>query len=962
TAPVWVGSAPKVGINSFNSSAAMPVTGEPLTLAVQVFNSEIASATVKSIEYSINGTVLKTDTPDTAVTAEEMKLFKFDYTPTTPGLTTAEVKVTILLGGEETDFSAKLDLDVRDSAKLVYVGIDSSHYNEYVDGNYKASMGNFAILAAEYDVRVVELKTSEDLIEATQNPRYKMMVLTPPTRRNGTVILDGYKNYSDAELEAITKFSEAGNVVILSGWGDYYESYATFPAGDHMAAQQNKVLESLGSTLRISDDELKDDVSNGGQAQRLYLTEYNMDNQFLEGVLPAEQVYSNYAGATIYAADASGPVAELPGSVSAMVYSFETSYSADDDKDEFAGVIIPKYDKKYLVAASETIPRGDGIESIVIASGAVFMSNFEIQASELDNYQTPAYSNYTILANVLKFLSPTVITPIADVHKGNPGERFTIRGIATSNASGFDQDTAFFDCIYLQDDTAGINAFPVSASIQKGQTVELTGTVSAYNGEIQLNVTKITIIDEAVKDLPEPITVTTAEAKSGANLGSLVKVTGTVKSFTAPNDVVASIYVDDGSGEECLIFIDGYITESKVIANLVPGASITAIGLSSISTEGPRIRVRDRADITCTVTNISSVPALEPIKTVANGTAKEAVALGLPETVEIVTTGGTATAKVVWDLASSTYDPDSKLAQEFTVAGLIELPEGVLNQDGVSLAVSITVEVLAASEEEPGEPGEEEPGEPGEPGEEEPGEPGEEEPTPTPAAPPSGGGGWDYYVPSWPQPTPSKAPTPVPTKAPSVVTDGGTSVPKVFVDAKPADWFYQDVEYIASRGLMVGTSATEFSPNNTLSRGMIVTILGRLYEVDTARFTQTSFKDVNLGIYYAPYVEWAKANGIAVGVADGVFQPEGFITRQDLAAIIYRYILAAGLKLPEKNAYIKFTDDANISDYARTAIEAACKYGIIYGRTDGTFDPRGTATRAEAAAIVHRLIVAAGLE
>lgn len=160
-------------------------------------------------------------------------------------------------------------------------------------------MGNFANMAVEYGVRVVELGTSESLIEATKNPQYEMLVLTPPTRRNGNSFLVGYKSYSNEEIAAIKAFVESGKTIIVSGWGDYYEGYDkysdgtphTLPATEQMSAQQNKLLAAIGSSLRISDDEVKDDVTNGGQPQRLYLNEYNLDNSFLDRVNPLEQVY-----------------------------------------------------------------------------------------------------------------------------------------------------------------------------------------------------------------------------------------------------------------------------------------------------------------------------------------------------------------------------------------------------------------------------------------------------------------------------------------------------------------------------------------------------------------------------------------------------------------------------------------------------------------------------------------------
>jgi len=610
TAPIWIGQAPLVGISSFETQTKLPVTDEAMDFTTTLFNNEEKPVTLKTVTYSLNGEVIKTETLDQALEATSTAKLSYSHTASESGDIELTVTVVVDVDGQEKSFEQKVKMYVRDAKSLVYVGIDASHYNEYVNGNYKDSMGNFANMAVKSDVRVVELKTSEELIAATQNDQFKMLIFTPPTRRNGNAFLLDYKNYSDEEIAAIKAFAEKGNTVIVTGWGDYYESYTEFSDGTkhdlpkdmQMSAQQNKLLEALGSQVRVSDDEIKDDEINGGQPQRLYFTKYNLENEFVNRVNPEEQVYSNYGGATIYTVDGDGqPSTLIPSTVSPMVYSFTSSYSADDDKDGTTGidgVMVPKYNDKYMISASEKVTYDNGNVATIIVAGAAFMSNFEIQAV-LDSYATPDYSNFTILDAIVKSINVVEITDIADVHKAEEGERFTVEGIVTSNASGFDKDTAFFDSIYIQDSTAGINLFPVSGVIQAGQTVRVKGITSSYNGERQLNVTSIEIIDPKVQALPTPLDLTSAQAATGANLGSLVKVSGTITKIEEVNNVVESIFVKDASGEEARVFIDGYITTDSKIKDLAVGNTLTAVGLSSISTEGPRIRVRDRGDVIC---------------------------------------------------------------------------------------------------------------------------------------------------------------------------------------------------------------------------------------------------------------------------------------------------------------------------------------------------------------------------
>ncbi|MFR6086427.1 MAG: hypothetical protein ACLUIX_03765 [Oscillospiraceae bacterium] len=114
-----------------------------------------------------------------------------------------------------------------------------------------------------------------------------------------------------------------------------------------------------------------------------------------------------------------------------------------------------------MVMATEQL-EGRGM---VVVSGAAFMSNFEVQASISDNGSEKNYSNYKICENLLRLINPVQITPIAEVQaQTEDGYKYTIEGVVTSNASGYDKETAFFDCIYVQDETGGINCFPWPAT------------------------------------------------------------------------------------------------------------------------------------------------------------------------------------------------------------------------------------------------------------------------------------------------------------------------------------------------------------------------------------------------------------------------------------------------------------------------------------------------------------------
>ncbi len=629
TAPVWVGESLKLGISEVTASTSTPVTGEELTLSTKLFNSETTEATVSAVTYTVGSTVLGVDKTGYTIPASGELTVDFKWTPETAKVTKITVTAIVSLEGEEYTFTKDIELDIQDADKLVYVGIDASHYNEYVNGNYKDSMGNFGQLAAEYSVRTVILNTSEELIAACGNEKYKAIILTAPSRRDGTALRDPYLNYSDAELAALVDFNKAGGTLVLAGWSDYYEHYSSFPAEDHMAAQQNKVLEALGSSLRIGDDATNDDELNGGQTQRLYFSTYNWDNFLMEGVeFDAEnpnnnlysQLFSQYGGASIYAVDGSGnPTTTLPSTVSPVVFGHASTYSKDSDNDGIGGGSMPKYsvadgDNRLMVLATEQL-EGRGL---IVISGAAFMSNFEVQAQIGDNGSEKNYSNYNICENLIQYINPVEITPIQQVQdEPEEGVKFTIEGVVTSNASGYDKNTAFFDCIYLQDSTGGINAFPVAGNYKIGDILRLTGTTSSYQGERQINVTSVEKIGETTPVAPKEVTA--QQINDGSVLGQLVKLKGTVVSFEKANGLVQTIIVKDAAGNEARIFIDGYITTDKDVVGLEVGCNIEVVGCASYDNsfagEPARIRVRDRADVVCSPATTEPTDPTEPGET-----------------------------------------------------------------------------------------------------------------------------------------------------------------------------------------------------------------------------------------------------------------------------------------------------------------------------------------------------------
>ncbi len=169
-----------------------------------------------------------------------------------------------------------------------------------------------------------------------------------------------------------------------------------------------------------------------------------------------------------------------------------------------------------------------------------------------------------------------------------------------------------------------------------------------------------------------------------------------------------------------------------------------------------------------------------------------------------------------------------------------------------------------------------------------------------------------------------------------------------FTDVAPDAWYYDTVKYAVEHGLFYGTSDTAFSPGNAMTRGMLTTVIYRMENEPAA--DPADFLDVESGQYYSEAVAWAAANGIVAGYGNGNFGPEDFISREQLAAILWRY---SGFPA-SSGTLAGFADAGTASGYALDALRWAVEQKYIYGRGNGILDPRGWATRAEVAAVLTR--------
>lgn len=605
TAPVWTGESVNAGISNTSSDVAMPIKGDDINISSQIFNNLSDDMTVESLTYTMEGQTEPFHTADVSqigdngvIGARGSFTYSFSYTADQAGGFNINAELKALIGGEEYTFTDVLKLSVSDPSIATKVLIDGTHYNDYVNGYYSGNMTNFINMGTSDNIQVKIVQPGEEVTpEMLQD--VSLFVISAPLKYTSDYTGEAQPSvFEDEFVDAVSDYVNGGGTVVVCGLADYQDANSGLPYTSY--EQANKLLEGMGSTMRINDDELIDQDENGGQPYRLYFDDFNYDStdpavrSILEGVAESGLAYSSYSGCSVSV-----------GEGEAIVYGHDTTYSINS-KAPAQGHEKPvlSYSAPYD-ASTAVVPKGEVVsmatEAVgsgrVYACGTVFCSNFEVSAED-----QVSYANGIMAQNLLSDVKvEPEISTIQEARAGQDGEVFTVIGTVANGTA--ESGNAFFNTIYIQDDEGnGINVFPIDDSnIRRGDQVQVTGSVSEYIGDKQLSAISVTVL-EGSKDVV--ITdVTTKEANDyDTNFGKLVRVKGRVVDFTLAGGIVESITVRDDSGESCRVFIDGYIgysdETSQALEEFVQdGAYISAVGFVSHDAEGNRLRVRDRSEI-----------------------------------------------------------------------------------------------------------------------------------------------------------------------------------------------------------------------------------------------------------------------------------------------------------------------------------------------------------------------------
>ena len=605
TAPVWTGESVNAGISNTSSDVAMPIRGDEIQISSQIFNNLSDDMTVTSLTYKMEGQTEPFHTADAAAIGENGVIgarasyeYSFPYTADQAGgfNINAELKATI--GGEEYTFTDVLKLSVSDPSIATKVLVDGTHYNDYVNGYYSGNMTNFINMGTSDNIQVKIAQPGEE-VTAEMLEDVALFVISAPLKYTSDYTGDAQPStFEDSFIQVVSDYVNGGGRVVVCGLADYQDANSGLPYTSY--AQANALLEGIGSTMRINDDELIDQDENGGQPYRLYFDDFNYEStdpavqSILAGVKESGLAYSSYSGCSVSV-----------GEGEAVVYGHDTTYSINSKApaqghDKPVLSYSAAYDPETAV-----VQKGDVVsmateavgEGRVYACGTVFCSNFEVAAED-----QVSYANGIMAQNLLSSVkAEPVISTIQEARAGADGEVFTVVGTVANGTA--ESGNAFFNTIYIQDEEGnGINVFPIDDSnIRRGDQVQVTGSVSGYIGDKQLSAINVTVL-EGTKDVVITDTTTKEANDYETNFGKLVRVKGEVTAVTMAGGIVESITVQDDSGEACRVFIDGYITYSDEASQALEefvkeGAYISAVGFVSHDAEGNRLRVRDRSEI-----------------------------------------------------------------------------------------------------------------------------------------------------------------------------------------------------------------------------------------------------------------------------------------------------------------------------------------------------------------------------
>lgn len=543
TAPVWVEDGTReLAITAFSCTTAQPVQNEPVAVTLEISNTHREDFQIQALEILADGYPVSADTGLTAVPARSTVTHDTSFFCDSVGMTEIMLRITGTLGADRCTLEEQLMLSFQQSAMVTAIGVDGSHGN--------AGLDSLTRLKEQAGTEHIEVAVLTQEAVASQLERYRFFLVSAPT-----------EPFSADFLNAIADFLSFGGSLVVCGQGND-------PAG---TAELNRLLDYVGSDLRIRDDLVTDDINNGGSPGEIYTDAINVESPWCGGI-SENQIYRQIAGASVTGGD--WLVKGRPTTTSSL------------------GTAEP-----VLLASEETAGGGT-----IFVAGTLFCEDGSME--EPNNIWDEPYANYTIAHNLLSIGGESVaLSTIRQARQGAEDALFRVRGYVTAGTSN--PYNTFPETIYVQDDTGGIAVIPYTGeAIQQGTAVEITGYAGQSGGNRILKPSRWKLLED------DGYVYEPREGDWGDLLdpdlcgGMLIQVEGTCLEVYAREDgTLAGCLLQDSRNRLARVKIEDYIGNGSDGGNdlqktIRKGRTVRAMGLLHIDEYGDTvIRVRNCEEV-----------------------------------------------------------------------------------------------------------------------------------------------------------------------------------------------------------------------------------------------------------------------------------------------------------------------------------------------------------------------------
>lgn len=557
TAPIWVDAEEHLGISKLTCETALPVQNEDIHLNLELYNGEDVDFDITTLEILADGVPVTVNSGFSKIPAGSNISHSLSITADCMGLTALTVRLTGTLEGVSRTFEASITVNFYRAEQVTSILIDGSHGNAGLD--QLTNLKQMA-MAEQIQMTVAEDELSPELLEDC-----RFLLVSAPS-----------ESFSQAFLNTVSEFAGYGGSIIVCGQADRQDD------GFHSAAELNRLLSSIGSTMHLEDDSIEDLVNNQNDPHLLFPDEINLASSWCASITD-HQVYHLSYGCSVN-----------PGAGTWLVKGRSTTGTSDGDRDGLGG----KDPGSTVMLAWEPLSGG----GTVFASGSLFLADTDL--AEPKNIFAEAFANRTIVQNLLGIGGEVLpLSTIAQARTAPPGTLVRVRGYAATGTSN--PYNTFPNMLYLQDDTGGIVITPFKTkNIQQGTPLEIVGFAGNPGANRALKLGSFTVLDADLYQ-PPPMTGSWNTLLSPAdNSQRLMQVEGTCREiYCREDDTLAGCLLEDDNGHLVRVKIEDYIFngsdgENELHKKIRKGRTIRATGLLHMDEYGEAvIRVRNCEEV-----------------------------------------------------------------------------------------------------------------------------------------------------------------------------------------------------------------------------------------------------------------------------------------------------------------------------------------------------------------------------